>query len=276
MSNSRIQVEIILGAIAILVSSIILLVLGFRENDKLLESETHQQAFAIEFGAKLYTDNCAECHGVRGEGVFGPPFNNEHFFTERLAEVGWLGTMEEFIISTAASGRPASTRPDEWPGKPDSPWKMPAWSTEYGGPLRPDQIRAIAAYIMNWEDAAVGNAKTPEVIDLPGLRLADPINRGKSVFGKGGCATCHAIEEINATGAVGPELNNIGTVAETRVPGQSASDYIHTSIVDPNAYIVEECPLGPCASPSIMPPTFGQTLSEQQIEDLVAYLLSLE
>ncbi|GAB4577714.1 MAG: hypothetical protein Fur0022_04450 [Anaerolineales bacterium] len=275
MNNNRIQVEIILGTIAIIVSSVILLVVGFGENDKLLESEIKQEAEAIEFGAKLYTDNCAECHGLRGEGVFGPPFNDEHFFTERLAEVGWAGTMEEYIIATAASGRPVSTRPEQWPGKPDSAWKMPAWSTEYGGPLRPDQLRAIAAYIMNWQPAALGEVGQPDVIDLPGLRLADPVNRGKAVFLKAGCIACHAIEGVS-TGAVGPELSQIGTVAETRVPGQTAEQYIHTSIVDPNAFIVPDCPPGPCASPSVMPLTFGETLSEEQIADLVAYLLSLK
>ena len=275
MSNNRIQVEIIIGTLAIIISSVILLVVGFREPVKLEESELHQGAEAIEFGAKLYTDSCAECHGLRGEGVFGPPFNDEHFFTERLQEVGWPGSMEEFIVATASSGRPASTRPEQWPGKPDSPWKMPAWSTEYGGPLRPDQIRAIAAYIMNWEPAATGTVQPPDVIDLPALRLADPVNRGKSVFSTAGCIACHTIDGVS-TGAVGPVLNNIGTVAETRVAGQTAEDYIHTSIVDPNTFIVEECPTGPCASPSVMPATFGQTLTEGQIEDLVAYLSSLK
>ena len=275
MNNSRIQVEITLGAIAILISSIVLLVVGFRETDKLSESEIHQKAESVEFGAKLYTDNCSECHGIRGEGVFGPPFNDAHFFTERLAEVGWPGTLEEYIVATASSGRPVSTRPDQWPGKPDSAWKMPAWSTDFGGPLRPDQIRAIAAYIINWEPAAIGEVAQPAVIDIPGLRLADPVIRGKSVFLKSGCIACHTIQDVS-TGLVGPELTQVGTNAETRVDGQTAEDYILTSIIDPNAFIVTDCPPGPCASPSVMPLTFGQTLSEEQLSDLVAYLFSLK
>ncbi|HNB50898.1 MAG TPA: c-type cytochrome [Anaerolineales bacterium] len=275
MNNNRIQVEIILGTIAILASSIILVVVGFGQNDKLVASEVIQKAESIEFGAKLYTDNCSECHGLHGEGVFGPPFNDAAFFTTRLAEVGWSGSLEDYIVATASSGRPVSTRPDQWPGKPDSAWKMPAWSTDYGGPLRPDQIRAIAKYIMNWQSTALGEIAQPDVIDLPALRLADPVVRGKSVFLTQGCIACHTIQGVS-TGAVGPELTQVGTNAETRVAGQSAEEYIHTSIIDPNAFIVSDCPPGPCANPSVMPLTFGETLSEQQLADLVAYLLSLK
>lgn len=275
MNNNRIQVEIILGTIAILISSVVLIVVGFRENAQLKLSETQQKAEAIEVGAKLYTDNCSECHGLHGEGVFGPPFNDKAFFTTRLAEVGWAGTLEDYIVATASSGRPVSTRPEQWPGKPDSAWKMPTWSTDYGGPLRPDQIRSIAAYIMNWEPTAVGDVSEPIVIDLPGLLLADPVNRGKAVFLKSGCIACHTIEGVS-TGAVGPELTHVGTNAETRVAGMTAEDYIHTSIIDPNAFIVADCPPGPCASPSVMPQTFGETLSPEELSDLVAYLLSLK
>lgn len=275
MNNNRIQVEIILGTIAILISSVILLVVGFGENTKLKESEIQQQAEAIEVGAKLYTDNCSECHGLHGEGVFGPPFNDEAFFTTRLADVGWPGSMEEYIVATASSGRPVSTRPDQWPGKPDSIWKMPAWSTDYGGPLRPDQIKSIAAYIMNWAPTATGEIPEPTVLDLPGLRLADPTIRGKAVFLKSGCIACHTIEGVS-TGAVGPELTHVGTNAETRVAGETAEQYIHASIIDPNAFIVADCPPGPCASPSVMPLTFGETLTPEQLSDLVAYLLSLK
>ena len=46
-------------------------------------------------------------------------------------------------------------------------------------------------------------------------------------------------------------------------------EYIHTSITQPGAFVVEGFQDG------VMPLNFGETLSEQDINDLVAYLLTL-
>jgi mono/diheme cytochrome c family protein len=274
MNNNRIQVEILLGAISIIVSSIVLIAVGFREETKLQASEVVQIAETIEFGATLYTDNCARCHGENGEGLIGPPFNDEYFFTERIKEVGWGSTLRNYIISTASSGRPVSTRPEQWPGEGVG-YAMPAWDQKYGGPLREDQIRAIAAFILNWEATATGQAPQPELLSLPSPISDDPVLRGRAQFNNKGCVACHTIQGFSV-GAVGPELTHISTVAQTRVENQTAEEYLHTSILDPSAHIVEECPTGPCADPSAMPANFGELLSEEELADLVAYLLSLE
>jgi mono/diheme cytochrome c family protein len=83
-----------------------------------------------------------------------------------------------------------------------------------------------------------------------------------------GCITCHSLEPGVTT--VGPSVANIGAEAETRVSGQSAADYLLSAIVEPQAYVVEGFSAG------IMPATYGDVLTEQQINDLVAYLLSLK
>ena len=77
-----------------------------------------------------------------------------------------------------------------------------------------------------------------------------------------------------AVGQVGPELTQIATVAADRVEGQSAEEYIRTSILNPGAYVVEQCPTGPCAN--IMPQNYGEQLSTQELDDIVTYLLTLE
>ena len=62
----------------------------------------------------------------------------------------------------------------------------------------------------------------------------------------------------------------LATRAQTRVAGMSAADYIHQSIVEPNAYVVEPFAEG------LMYQNYGTDLTEQEINDLVAYTLTLE
>ncbi len=81
-----------------------------------------------------------------------------------------------------------------------------------------------------------------------------------------GCKTCHSLD---GSKLVGPTLQGIGARAATRVQGESAEQYIRTSITDPNAHIVEGFPAG-------VMPSFKTTLSDQQLNDLVAYLLTLK
>jgi hypothetical protein len=87
-----------------------------------------------------------------------------------------------------------------------------------------------------------------------------------------GCTSCHQIGALGEAHKVGPDLTNIAAVAAERVPGLSAADYVRQSIVEPNAYIVPTCPNGPCI-PNIMPQNYAETLSPEQIEILVTYLL---
>lgn len=93
---------------------------------------------------------------------------------------------------------------------------------------------------------------------------------------KAGCGGCHIIPGIPAAaGQLGPDLVNIGATAATRKPEFSAEAYIRESILEPNAIIVPACSLGPCLA-NIMPPNFGQTLSEDEVTALVAYLANLQ
>ncbi len=98
---------------------------------------------------------------------------------------------------------------------------------------------------------------------------------GEQLFQSQGCVACHTIEGV-AQGAVGPDLTDIGDKAEERAKEAGVADaaeYIRQSIVDPNAFVAPECPTGPCP-PGVMPQNFGSTLSEEQIDALVQYLLT--
>lgn len=83
-----------------------------------------------------------------------------------------------------------------------------------------------------------------------------------------GCRICHSLEPGQRL--VGPSLAGVGTEAQSRVPGLSAEEYLRQSIVDPNAYIVESF------QPGAMLPDVADVLTDQQLDDLVAFLLTLK
>lgn len=80
------------------------------------------------------------------------------------------------------------------------------------------------------------------------------------------CSACHRVDSDERL--IGPGLLNIANRAGARVADQSAVEYIYTSIVEPSAYIVPEYP-------DIMPKSWAQALTEEQIYDVIAYLMSL-
>jgi hypothetical protein len=88
-----------------------------------------------------------------------------------------------------------------------------------------------------------------------------------------GCGSCHKIGALGEQHKVGPDLSNIGNVAEERVAGLSAEAYLRQSILEPNAYIAPDCPNGPCL-PNIMPGDYGTRLTAQQVDMIVAFLLA--
>jgi mono/diheme cytochrome c family protein len=84
---------------------------------------------------------------------------------------------------------------------------------------------------------------------------------GKQIFTASAqppCSSCHTLAEAGATGQVGPNLDDV-------LKGKDTA-FIHQSIVDPNAVIASGFSAG------IMPTTYGDSLDEQQLADLVAFL----
>ena len=103
--------------------------------------------------------------------------------------------------------------------------------------------------------------------------MGNPVD-GKLLFNQAsigaapGCATCHSVEPDKVI--VGPSLAGVATRAAKRIPGKLAAEYLHESIVSPNSYVVEDFSTG------IMYQHFEDVLAEEQIKNLVAYLLTLE
>ena len=99
----------------------------------------------------------------------------------------------------------------------------------------------------------------------PSSPLTDAEQLGQRLFLQN-CAACHA-----TTGdaiIVGPSLAGVATSAGTRVSGLDARAYLEQSITDPSAY------LNPGFN-DIMPKSFGNFFSAEELDALVEYLLTL-
>lgn len=82
-----------------------------------------------------------------------------------------------------------------------------------------------------------------------------------------GCVTCHSIEPDVVL--VGPSHAGLAGRAGTYVEGVAAEDYLRESITNPNAHIVEGF------TPDVMYQNYGTELQARDINDLVAYMLTL-
>lgn len=115
--------------------------------------------------------------------------------------------------------------------------------------------------------ACAGEPPTPTPV--PTLDPDSPAGRGAALFsGDGRCAACHALAPD--TIIIGPSLDGIATTAASRVPGLSAAEYLEESIIRPDAY------KSPGFENAQMDTSLAKALTVDQVDDLVAFLLTLE
>ena len=95
--------------------------------------------------------------------------------------------------------------------------------------------------------------------------MTEQQEEGRALF-KTYCASCHATRPDVVV--VGPSLAGIAERASGRVDGDDAAAYIDRSIIAPEEYIVE-------GFQDLMPKSFADTLTVEQRQALVAYLMTL-
>lgn len=216
----------------------------------------------------------------------------------RLAQVGWTGSLDGYIITTLIHGRPGSG--NVWPNSEG----MAAWSQTAGGPLRQDQIEDITAYIMNWDkgsewtiedffaveqygkplaDGSIPQGPPKETVgtdvdailerwETDGL-VGDPAN-GESLYNGAtyGCASCHS------GGSVAPATEGTWTRISENIlilpefVDYTGEEYLVESIVDPAVYDYPD----DAYAGGAMPVNFGDRLDHQELLDIVEYLKSQE
>ena len=104
----------------------------------------------------------------------------------------------------------------------------------------------------------------PSMIEA--MANADP-RHGEMLTLSSGCTGCHSTDPNMLM--AGPTWYNISANASTRVPGESAGFYLYTSVMDPNAHVVDGF------QPTIMLQTYKDTLSETDLADIIAYLMTI-
>ena len=190
----------------------------------------------MEQGARVYAENCAVCHGADGQGRVGATLAKD-----------WPSIRPDLKVRATIEN-----------GIAGSP--MPAWSQKNGGPLTDEDIEALVVYILSWE---TGGPRvfppTPTYIPRPPVSpvpnvVGDP-NQGAILYDQN-CAVCHGAD---GRGRVGASLDKVWPS------------------IRPDLGIKSTISNGVMGSPM---PAWNQEnggpLAETEIDNLVAFILSLE
>ena len=99
---------------------------------------------------------------------------------------------------------------------------------------------------------------------------ADPVLRGEIVIQEYICNSCHTLDSLEWSSRTGPALNGVADRAGERVPGQSAEEYIATSVWNSMAFVVpgyneQMAQFGPDQPDNYQ-------MSAEQLYTIVAYL----
>ena len=113
----------------------------------------------------------------------------------------------------------------------------------------------------------LGSSVGPQPDDMP-------LSPGEALFKQAthndapGCLACHSLEADVVL--VGPSLAGITQRTTDRQPEREITAYLRESIVSPDAYIVDGY------TPSVMYQQYEDLLTDDQIDDLVAFMLTLQ
>lgn len=226
----------------------------------------------VRRGLKVWGSyNCENCHTLLGEGSYYAP-DLTHIVQQRgtaylkafLANPAAFYSEEEHGRLMPTLGLAEQEIDDvlvflDWVGGIDT----------LGWPPRPIRVTGVPAQL-------------PGVGSATAVAGDDPVSRGRRVFDATGCGACHSLEP--GVALIGPSLAGVARIAEQRVQAtdyggeaRDAESYLRESVVAPNAHLAP--PLEKHATPqgqSFMPGVYSTTLAPQEIDDLVAYLRTLQ
>lgn len=216
--------------------------------------------------------NCINCHTILGEGAYYAPDLTK--ITQQRGEA----------YLTAFLKKPSDYYTDKQHRRVMPDLKM-----------TDKEISDVIAF-MDWVAEIDNNDWPPRPIHVStgGMNVAtavdsgeggtSPVAQGENLYRKSSpsCVACHSIEP--GVDGAGPSLAGLVTRAEQFIESDDytgeATDvesYIRESIVDPSAFLVPD-PKNrySTGTMSLMPNTYGNTLNDEQLDNLVEYLITLK
>ncbi|MEZ5356391.1 MAG: c-type cytochrome [Bryobacteraceae bacterium] len=225
----------------------------------------HTTPADVAAGAKIFRGHCGECHGLKGEGGRGPSLNSGIFYH---------GSSDEDLLRNVTDGIPGTAMPGVF--------------------FSPDQVWQVVAYVRSLSQA---RAPSP----------SGSVENGRRLFSGKGCIGCHIARGEGGTN--GPDLTFIGSqrslehlreaivapsnrvLREFRVARITMEDGAAHSgfILNEGTYTMQI--LDPARGLLSLPkrdfnrfqiekssamPSYAGKLADKEIDDLVAYLYSLQ
>ncbi len=190
-------------------------------------------------GKALFTERCGTCHilGRAGtQGTTGPDLDAA--FRTALSDGMDRETVEGIVHDQILNPRKNSAMPAEL--------------------VTGEDARDVAAYV---GFAAAKTGEDQGALAQAGLAGA---TTGEQIFTAAGCAACHTLAKANASGTVGPSLDDLAQAAGEQEG--TPEEYVRQSILDPDAVVVEGFQAG------VMPSYEGR-LNDEQLQTLTEYLL---
>jgi mono/diheme cytochrome c family protein len=199
---------------------------------------------ALKRGAQLFQERCSGCHSLAAAASNGSAANvpkgqrfNGPNFNQRKE------TYERALYAITNGGFSGAVMPQNIVTGADA--------------------KVVAQFVAKYSGKDVHTPVSPSQMAGGGMTKPAPAPKqdlaavGASVFAQNGCGACHQLTAAGANGKVGPTLNGIGT---------DSAAMLKTSIVNPNAVVEKGY------AKNVMPLNFGQLLTAEQINGLVAYL----
>ncbi len=98
----------------------------------------------------------------------------------------------------------------------------------------------------------------------------DPVLIGEQLSSLNGCFVCHSVDGSEKTGPTWLRLYQSSVTLADGSTVVADQQYLHDSIVNPNLQVVQGY------APNVMPGTFEQILSEDQMQNIILYMQSLK